>query len=117
MWEKQCSFFETIGLCCTRQAVLQRCIVGSITTFKCDEGNKKVHNNTYYNIDIFIHLINGISTVAIVDTSVARNFITIEEARRLGLVLENGKLYMKMMTLEEKSSHGVARDIAMKIES
>ncbi|KAF3776590.1 hypothetical protein EJ110_NYTH47874 [Nymphaea thermarum] len=62
-------------------------------------------------------LVNEKPTMAMVDTGVTHNFVSDEEARRLGLTLENGELHMKAMNSEAKPINRVARDAVVKIES
>ncbi|CAN6455079.1 unnamed protein product [Victoria cruziana] len=62
-------------------------------------------------------LVNGMSTTAMVDTGATHNFVSVEEAKRLGLTLEKGELRMKAVNSEAKPICGVARDVAMKVES
>nr|VVW56505.1 unnamed protein product [Nymphaea colorata] len=62
-------------------------------------------------------LVNGKSTMAIVNMGVTHNFISNEEMRRLGLTLEKGELCMNAVNSEAKPIDGVARHVVMKIES
>ncbi|CAN6472639.1 unnamed protein product [Victoria cruziana] len=62
-------------------------------------------------------LVNGRSTTAMVDTGAMHNFVSVEEAKRLGLTLEKGELRIKAVNSEAKPICGVARDVAVKIEN
>ncbi|KAF3771842.1 hypothetical protein EJ110_NYTH58893 [Nymphaea thermarum] len=61
-------------------------------------------------------LVNGRPTIAMVDTGATHNFVSVEEARRLGLTLEKGELHMKAVNSEAQPIHGVARDAVVKVE-
>ncbi|CAN6470645.1 unnamed protein product [Victoria cruziana] len=62
-------------------------------------------------------LANGRSTTAMVDTGATHNFISVEEAKHLGLTLEKGELHMNAVNSEAKPICGVARDVDVKIEN
>lgn len=62
-------------------------------------------------------LINRRFIIAMVDTSIIYNFVSVEEAKRLGLTIENGDLHMKVMNSEAKSIHEMACDMTVKVES
>ncbi|KAF3771576.1 hypothetical protein EJ110_NYTH60137 [Nymphaea thermarum] len=62
-------------------------------------------------------LVNGRPAMAMVDSGATHNFVSVEEARRLGLTLEKGELRMKAVNSEAQPIHGVARDAVVKVES
>lgn len=55
-----------------------------------------------------VNLVNKRSTIIMVDAGATHNFILVEEARRLGITLEKGELYIKAVNSKGKSIHGVA---------
>ncbi|CAN6454511.1 unnamed protein product [Victoria cruziana] len=52
-----------------------------------------------------------------VDTGATHNFVSVEETKRLGLILKKEELRMKVMNSEAKPICGVARDVAVKIKN
>ncbi|KAF3784921.1 hypothetical protein EJ110_NYTH29203 [Nymphaea thermarum] len=62
-------------------------------------------------------LVNGKPTMAMIDTGATHNFVSVVEAKRLGLTLERRELRMKAVNSEAKPIHGLARDVVVKIES
>lgn len=62
-------------------------------------------------------LVNIRFITAMVDISAIYNFISVEEIRRLSLILKKRELYMKAMNFEVKLICRVACDVATKIES
>ncbi|CAN6473311.1 unnamed protein product [Victoria cruziana] len=90
--------------------------IGALHIVSAMEGTAKV---TTPNIGL-MHLnilVNGRSTTAMVDTGATHNFVSVEEAKRLGLTLEKGELRIKAVNSEAKPICGVARDVAVKIEN
>lgn len=61
-------------------------------------------------------LINGRSTIAMVDIDTTYNFILAEEMSILGLTLEKGKLHMKAMNSEAKKNYRAIQNIVVKIK-
>ncbi|CAN6458635.1 unnamed protein product [Victoria cruziana] len=57
-------------------------------------------------------LVNRRSMTAMVETCTTYNFVSMEEARCLGLTLEKGELCMKVVNSEAESICGVAQDVA-----
>ncbi|ERN07685.1 hypothetical protein AMTR_s00155p00067560 [Amborella trichopoda] len=59
--------------------------------------------------------LNGRSTMAMVDTGATHNFISGDEAKRLGLHLEKDSSRMKAINFEAKSVLGVAKVVELKL--
>ena len=62
-------------------------------------------------------LLNGRLTKALVDTGATHNFISREEAERLGLQWEQKESRMKAVNSEAKAIYGVARDVPVRIHN
>ncbi|KAL9255314.1 RNA-directed DNA polymerase-like protein [Drosera capensis] len=58
-------------------------------------------------------LIGPYTTRALVDTWATHNFVSLEEARRLGLRFDNEKGMLKTVNSEAKPIHGVAHDVRL----
>lgn len=63
------------------------------------------------------NLVSGRTIIVIVNTSEIYNFVSMEEARKLGLTLEKRELCINTVNSKAKPIHKVVRDVAVKIES
>ncbi|KAK2990721.1 hypothetical protein RJ640_003789 [Escallonia rubra] len=57
--------------------------------------------------------LNGKPTQVMVDTGATHNFVTMEEAKRLGLKVVGGEGWLKSVNTNAKPLHGVARQVEM----
>ena len=62
-------------------------------------------------------LVNGKATKALVDTGATHNFVSEDEARRLGLQASKERGWLKEVNSATKPSHGVAGRVTMHIGS
>ncbi|CAN6477302.1 unnamed protein product [Victoria cruziana] len=90
--------------------------MGALQLVSVMEGTTKVSTPNIWLMHLNI-LVNGRSTAAMVDTGTTHNFVSVEEAKRLGLTLEKRELRMKAVNSGAKPISGVAWDVALKIEN
>ncbi|CAN6449072.1 unnamed protein product [Victoria cruziana] len=90
--------------------------MGALQLVSVMEGTTKVSTPNIGLMHLNI-LVNRRSTTTMVDTGAMYNFVSVEEAKRLGLTLEKEELRMKAVNSEAKSICRVARDVAVKIEN